>query len=129
MGNVSDIQNILGISALKLIPPLAKPNSQWGNEKASTSLKYHPNKLDNLKRESKGLGMDPIIEVFPRARTNGAVFSFLKDGKTGSWMFRSLFDAKKPINMVVPNPYDMSRSSVISEKSISKNIELSHGKC
>jgi predicted TIM-barrel fold metal-dependent hydrolase len=129
LGNASDIQNILGISALKLIPPLAKTNSQGGNEKASTSLKYHPAQLENLKKESKGLGTDPIIEVFPRARINGAVFSFLTDGKTGSWMFKSLFDAKKPVNMVVPNPYDMSRSSVVTKKTVSKNIELSHGKC
>jgi predicted TIM-barrel fold metal-dependent hydrolase len=129
VGNASDIQNILGISALRLIPPLAKPNSQGGNERASTSLKYHTLQLEKLKKESKGLGMDPVIEAFPRARANGAVFSFLIEGKTGSWMFKSLFDEKKPLNLVVPNPYDMSRSSVITEKSLAKHIELTHGKC
>jgi predicted TIM-barrel fold metal-dependent hydrolase len=129
IGNVSDIQNILGVSVLKLIPPLAKPNYQKTMEKASTSLKYHQKKLENLKKESKGLGMDPLLEVFPRVRVNGAVFNFLTDGKTESWMLRSLYDPKKPHNLMLPNPYDMSRSSIVTGRTMAKNIELSHGIC
>jgi predicted TIM-barrel fold metal-dependent hydrolase len=129
LGNASDIQNILGVSVLKLIPPMARPNPQKGVEKASTSLKYHQKQLEKLKKESKGLGMDPILEVFPRVRVNGAVFNFLKDGKTESWMLKSLYDPKKPHNLAIPNPYDMSRSSIITKRTVAKNLEMSHGIC
>ncbi|MEE9152046.1 MAG: amidohydrolase family protein [Thermoplasmata archaeon] len=128
VGNASDIQNILGVSALRLIPTIAKPNSQVGREKASTSVKYHPNQLEALKKDSKALGMDPIIEVFPKVRIGGAVFSFLKDGSTRSWLFKSLFNPKKPLNMVAPNPYDLSASSILPNKmSLTRNIEMSLG--
>ncbi len=128
VGNASDIQNILGLSALRLIPSMAKPNSMVGREKASTSLKYHSKQLELLKKDSKALGMDPILEVFPRARIGGAIFSFLKDGGTGSWLFKSLFDPKKPLNMVIPNPYDLSASPILTGKMTqTQNIEKSLG--
>lgn len=129
IGNASDIQNILGVTALKLIPPIAKPNFNKGNEKVSTSLKFHQKQLEILKKDSKALGMDPILEVFPKAQVNGAIFSFISDGETESWMLKSLYDPKKPHNMLIPNPYDMSRSSIIPGSTMAKNIELSHGIC
>ena len=128
MGNVSDIQNIMGVSALKLIPTIAKPNAQAGTEKASTSKRHHPNVLDALKKDSKTLGIDPILEVFPRARINGAILSFLREGNTESWLFRSLFESKKPLNVVIPNPYDISVSSIVGNKvSIPRQVEMSVG--
>ncbi len=128
VGNVSDLQNILGVSALKLIPTIAKPNLQVGTEKASTNKSYHPKHLELLKKDSKALGIDPILEVFPKVRINGAIVSFLREGNTESWLFRSLFDAKKPLNMVIPNPCDVSASSILAGKlSISQHIEMSVG--
>jgi predicted TIM-barrel fold metal-dependent hydrolase len=126
VGNASDIQNILGISSLKLIPPIAKPNFQIGQEKATTSSKYHQIRLNLLEKESKALGMDPVMEAFPRARVTGCIFSFLRDGKCGSWLFESLFDGKKPLNLVIPNQDDLSTSAISTGKrSIVKNIEMS----
>jgi predicted TIM-barrel fold metal-dependent hydrolase len=128
VGNASDIQNILAISALKLIPPIAKPNFQTGSEKATTSSKFHQTKLDLLKKESKTLGIDPVMETFPRARMTGSIFSFLRDGKCGSWLFESLFDAKKPLNLVIPNQDDLSTSAISTGKrSVVRNIEMSLG--
>jgi hypothetical protein len=129
VGNASDIQNILGLSALRLIPTIARLNRQARREKVSTGRKYHSKQLETLKKDSKALGMDSILEVFPRARISGAVFSFLKDGSTGSWLFKSLFDPKKPLNVVIPNPYDISTSSILTGKiSLTKNLETSLGK-
>lgn len=128
VGNVSDIQNILGASALRLIPAIGKPNVRVSKEKASTSKRHHLMQLEHLKKDSKALGIDPILEVFPVVRINGAVFSFLKEGDTGSWLFKSLFDPKKPLNMVIPNPYDLSVSSISTGKlSCSQSIEMSLG--
>lgn len=128
VGNASDIQNILSLSALRLIPPIAKLNNQVSKEKTSTSIKYHSKRLERLKKGSKALGMDPLVEVFPKARIGGAVFSFLKDGGTRSWLFKSLFDPKKPLNMVIPNPYDLSASSILTGKlSLTQSIEMSLG--
>ncbi len=128
IGNASDIQNILGVSALKLMPPLAQLNLETSVEKTSKTTKYHQHQLEILKKDSKALGMDPILEVFPKVRVNGAVFSFLKAGNIGSWLFKSLFDPKKPLNMVGPNPYDLSTSPVITGKlSPTQIIEKSLG--
>jgi hypothetical protein len=129
IGHATDIQNILGVSQLRLIPPIAKPNYEIQMDKASTSLNYHPTQLELHKKESKALGVDPVLEMYPRSRANGAIFSFLKDGDCGSWLFKSLFDGKKPFNLVAPNPYDLSDSSIISGKiGVTKNIELTLGK-
>ncbi|UCE74748.1 MAG: amidohydrolase family protein [Methanomassiliicoccales archaeon] len=126
VGNATDIKNILGISALRLIPPIAKSNIQEEKEQASTSLKHHPTQLTQLKKDSKALGMDPLIDVFPCARISGAVFSFLKEGRTESWLFRSLFSPNKPMNMVIPNPHDLSDSSILTATStLTQCIEMS----
>jgi len=128
-GGTSDIQNILGLSALRLIPPIAETNPKMGREKASTNPKYHPKKLNHLTKGAKALGMDPIIELFPRVRICAAVFSFSKDGGKESWLFKSLFDPTKPMNMVIPNPYDLSESTTSTQKmSITRRIEISLGK-
>ncbi|UCG67946.1 MAG: amidohydrolase family protein [Thermoplasmata archaeon] len=129
IGNASDIQNILAVSALKLIPTIATTHDQAPREKTSISAKYHPKKLDSLKIDSKALGMDPVLEVFPRARISEAVFSFIKDGSTESWLFRCLFDPKKPMNMANLNPYDLSESPMLNcRMSITKDIEKCLGK-
>jgi predicted TIM-barrel fold metal-dependent hydrolase len=128
VGNASDIQNILAINAMKLIPPIAKPNFETGSEKATTSSKFHQTQLKLLKKESKALGMDPVMDAFPMARVTGSIFSFLRDGKCKSWLFESLFDPKKPLNLVIPNQDDLSISSVSTGKrSMVKNIEMSLG--
>lgn len=128
VGCAADIQNILGLSALRLIPTIAKPNNKVSGEKASKGLKYHSNKLEMLKKESKALKMDPILEVFPIARIGGAVFNFIKDGNIESWLFKSIFDPKKPLNIVIPNPLDLSISPILSGKmSPTENIELCLG--
>jgi predicted TIM-barrel fold metal-dependent hydrolase len=128
IGNASDIQNILGVAQLRLVPPIARPNYKMQKDKASTSLKYHQTQLELHKKESKGLGVDIIVDTFPRVRANGAIFSFLKDGNYGSWLFKSLFDGKKPYNLVAPNPHELSGSSILSGKiSITKNIEQNLG--
>lgn len=116
MGNTSDIQNILGVSALKLIPTIAKRQARLKKEKTSQSKSYHPKRLEMLKKGSKTLGIDPLLEVFPKVRVSGAVFSFLKDRDTQSWLFKSLLDVKDPENIVVLNPYDLSTSSVLTGK-------------
>jgi predicted TIM-barrel fold metal-dependent hydrolase len=128
VGNASDIQNILGVSALMLIPPLAKTNLDIVREKATSSKQYHPMQLKIQKRDSKSLGMDPILEVFPKVRISGAVFSFLGNGDVKSYLFKSLFNTKKPLNMVIPNPYNISESSVITGRvNLSQNVELNLG--
>jgi predicted TIM-barrel fold metal-dependent hydrolase len=129
IGTASDLQNILGVSALRLIPPIAKPNMSEGKYKASTGIKYHLTQLEQKKRVSKALGMDPILDSYPRARISSAIFSFMDEGKTRSWMFRSLFETKKPHNLVIPNPYGLSGSSVITGKiTLTKEIERNLGK-
>ena len=128
VGNASDIQNILGVSALKLIPTYAKPNPQMTKEIASTSKNYHPSQLKVQQKDAKTLGMDPLLEVFPRARINGAIFSYLRDGRTTSYLFKSLFDSNKPLNLVAPNPYEISDSSVTTGKiSMTESIEMNLG--
>jgi predicted TIM-barrel fold metal-dependent hydrolase len=124
IGNASDIQNILAVSALKLIPTIGTVHSKAPREKTSFSATFHTKKLDSLKKDSKALGMDPLLEVFPRARISEAVFSFFKDGSTESWLFKCLFDPKKPLNLVTLNPHDLSESSILKGRmSISRDIE------
>lgn len=128
VGNSSDIQNILGASALRLIPPIAKKNPSLTREKATSSKQYHPLQLTLQKKDSKSLGMDPILEVFPKVRINGAVISFQGNGDVKSFLFKSLFNSKKPLNMVIPNPYDITESSVITGRvGYLKNVELNLG--
>ncbi len=57
---------------------------------------------------AKALSVTPIIENFPVVRIGSAVFNFLANGKIESYLFKCLFDSKKPLSMVLPNPYDLS---------------------
>ncbi|UCE36313.1 MAG: amidohydrolase family protein [Thermoplasmata archaeon] len=128
VGNASDIQNILAVSALRLIPPIARANPQITREKATTSGQYHPMQLEIQKKDSKILGMDPILEVFPKVRISGAVFSFLKNGDVGSYLYKSLFSPKKPLNTVIPNPINLPYSSMTTSRvNMTRNIEMSLG--
>ncbi len=128
VGNTSDIQNIMGVSALRLIPTIAKRATQETKGQATTSSRYHPEQLAVQQKEARSLGMDPVSETFPRVRITGAVFSFFRDGDTQSLLFKSLFDSKKPMNMVIPNLYDLTDSSATTGRiSIKKEIELNLG--
>ncbi|UCF07204.1 MAG: amidohydrolase family protein [Thermoplasmata archaeon] len=109
-GCASDIQNILGASASRLIAPKATRNLDAGMKRASNNMRFHSKQMELLMKDSKILGATPVIENFPRVKTSGAVVSVLTDGDTKSYLFKSLFDSKKPLNMVLPNPYDLAAS-------------------
>jgi predicted TIM-barrel fold metal-dependent hydrolase len=111
VGGSSDIQNILGANALRLVPPPAAASPAQGVKKASSNPKFHAKQLEGLMAKSKALSVTPLIENFPVARVGSAVFNFLSHGKIDSYMFKCLFDSKKPLCMVLPNPFDMSGSS------------------
>jgi len=110
-GGTSDIQNILGANALRLIPLPAGTRPAQGVKKASSNAMFHAKQLETLMANSKALSVTPLIENFPVARVGSAVFTFLSDGKIDSYLFKCLFDSKKPLCMVLPNPFDMSGDS------------------
>ena len=123
-GGASDIQNILGANALRLIPPPATASPAQGVKKASSNARFHAKQLEGLMTNAKALSVTPLIENFPVVRTGSAVFNFLANGKIESYLFKCLFDSKKPLSMVLPNPYDLSGTSkVTTDMSIAKRIE------
>jgi hypothetical protein len=125
-GNVYDIYNILGMSLLRLIPPVSVKSRELRTTIASTDRFYHEKQLKAEKEMSRGIALDPLIESFPMVGINGGVFTFFKDGIKESSLYNSLFDHKKPLNISFPNPIEMEGhlSVLPSDANITDNIEL-----
>lgn len=126
LGNVYDVRNILGLSTLRLIPPVAVTSREPRTTLASTDRLYHQKQLREEKDSARGIALDPLIESFPLTGVNGGVFTFFKDGANESLLFNSLFDHKKPLNISFPNPIDIKWHSTVapSKRNTTDNIEL-----
>ena len=111
IGGSSDIQNIMGANALRLVPPPAAASPAQGVKKASSNPRFHAKQLESLMENSKALSVTPLIENFPIVKIGSAVFNFLSNGKIESHLFKCLFDSKKPLCMVLANPFDLSGTS------------------
>jgi hypothetical protein len=96
-GNISDIQNIAGVSVLRLIPQRQVQTTERKEIQVSQADRFHYGMLSKMfETHSRLVSVEPIIENFPIVRVNGIVVTFYKGGQYQSWMFNSLFDQVKP---------------------------------
>lgn len=96
-GDISDVQNILGASLLRIIPviPVLQPASR--SCYISYAERFHSGMFARmLETHSRLISVEPIIENFPMVRVNGAVVTFYSGGTYRRWMFTSLFDPARP---------------------------------
>ena len=111
-GNSSDLSNILGITALKLMPH----NHSMGKDisgKVSTATQFHEIGMEEIEEKSTRItGIDLVIESFPLARINGMVITYLVNGRKESIFFNALFDEKEPKNLIRGNMFDFGRIKI-----------------
>ncbi len=111
-GNSSDLSNILGMTALRLIPHSAYISRDIGG-RVSGALEFHRIGMEEIEEKStRILGIDPVIETFPVSRLNGIVITYLVNGRKNSVFFNSLFDNSEPKNLIRGNLFDFSRSKL-----------------
>lgn len=111
-GNASDLANIFGITALKLMPHGAFISRHIGG-KVSEALEFHEIGMEEIElRSTRILGIDLIVESFPVARVNGIIITYLVNGKKESVFLNALFDRNEPKNLIRGNLFDFNRSKL-----------------
>ncbi len=126
-GNSSDLANIFGITALKLMPHGAFSGKDIGG-KVSGAVEFHEIGMEEIEeRSTRILGIDLIIETFPVARLNGIVITYLVNGRKESVFLNSLFDKSAPKNLIRGNLFDFRKSKLYPNgegvfEEIEKNI-------
>lgn len=111
-GNYSDLSNIFGITALKLMPHDEGTGREIGG-KVSSATQFHEIAMEEIEEKStRILGIDLIIESFPIARVNGVVITYLVNGRKESVFFNSLFNPEEPKNLIRGNAFDFSKTRI-----------------
>ncbi len=111
-GNYSDLSNIFGITALKLMPHNEAMGRETGG-KVSSATQFHEIAMEEIEEKStRILGIDLVIESFPVARVNGIVISYLVNGRKESVFFNSLFNPAEPKNLIRGNMFRFSRTRI-----------------
>ncbi len=111
-GNHSDLSNIFGITALKLMPHIARPGSEISG-KVSSAKQFHEIAMEEMEEKStRIIGIDLVIESFPVSRVNGMVITYLTNGRRESVFFNSLFNPGEPKNLIRGNMFDFSRNKI-----------------
>ena len=127
-GNSADLSNILGMTALKLMPHSAELSRSISG-RVSGALEFHRIGMEEIEEKStRILGIEPVIETFPIPRVNGIIVTYLLNGKIESVFLNSLFDHADPKNIIRGNLFDFSSSKLYPNgEGINEEIEKNIG--